>query len=82
MRLSLRIERGRIVAARFKAKGCVPAIACGSKLVELISGLEVARARELAREQLISDLGGLPEASTHASHLALDALKAALNNLG
>ena len=31
LRLSLRIENGTIAEARFRAKGCVPAIACGSK---------------------------------------------------
>jgi len=33
MRLSLRVVDGRVVDARFRAKGCVPAIACGSRLV-------------------------------------------------
>jgi len=78
MRLSLRVEDGHVTEARFRAKGCVPAIACGSRLVELLAGLELARVAEIQREQLISDLGGLPETSQHASHLAMDALKAAL----
>jgi nitrogen fixation NifU-like protein len=76
LRLSLRIAEGRVVEARFKAQGCVPAIACGSRLVEMIAGMEVERLAEIRREQLVSDLGGLPEASQHASYLAMDALKA------
>jgi NifU-like protein involved in Fe-S cluster formation len=81
MRLSLRVEQGRVIQARFKAKGCVPAIACGSRLVEMVSETDVSVLRELRREQLVSDLGGLPEASQHASYLAMDALRAALTNL-
>ena len=81
MRLALRVENGRVVEARFLAKGCVPSIACGSRLVELLSGMEIARAGEIRREQLVVDLGGLPEASQHASYLAMDALKAALVRL-
>ena len=81
MRLSLRVETGRVVAARFKAKGCVPAIACGSKLVEMVSGCDVSNLKGLRREQLVSDLGGLPEASQHASHLAMDALRSAIREL-
>jgi len=81
LRLSVRVEDGRVVEARFKAKGCVPSVACGSRLVELVSGMEVAEAKELRREQLVNDLGGLPEASQHASYLAIDALNAALSKL-
>ena len=81
LRLSLRVENGRVVEARFKAKGCVPAIACGSRLVEILSGMELARANDIRRERLVGDLGGLPEASQHASHLAIGALKAALRKL-
>jgi len=32
IRLSVKFEAGRISAIRFKAKGCVPAMACGSAL--------------------------------------------------
>jgi len=81
MRLSLRIESGRVVEARFKAKGCVPAIACGSKLVEIVAGLEVGRAAEIRREQLVASLGGLPQASQHASYLAFEALHEALRKM-
>jgi len=80
LRLCLQVENGRIVEARFRAKGCVPAIACGSLLTELLLGKTLAEARSLRREQLVGALGGLPPASTHASHLALDVLAAALKH--
>jgi nitrogen fixation protein NifU and related proteins len=79
MRLSLLIENGRVVEAKFRAKGCVPAIACGSRLVEMVRGMEIARVRELVRETLVEDLGGLPETSQHASYLAMEALGKALS---
>jgi nitrogen fixation NifU-like protein len=78
MRLSIRIEGGTIVAVAFRAQGCVPSIACGSRLTEILKGLTMAEARDLKREQLVKDLGGLPEASTHAGYLAMDALRAVL----
>ena len=81
MRLSIRVVDGRIAAARFRAKGCVPAIACGSKLAEMIVGLDLASARAIGREQLVEALGGLPEASQHASYVAMDALRAALGKV-
>src|SRR3954470_16378656 len=72
LRLSLRVEGGRIIDVRFRAKGCVSAIACGSKLAEKLLGQGIGDV-ELKREDLVSELGGLPEASEHASHLAIDA---------
>src|SRR5216684_7629012 len=81
LRLTLRFSSGRISEVRFKAKGCVPAIACGSALTELISGKTPDEARKLQREDVITAVGGLPQASTHAAQLALDALSAALNQL-
>jgi len=83
MQLSISIapDSGRISEVRFRAKGCVAAIACGSLLTELLQGITIAEARKLSRQELISKLGGLPAGSTHASHLAMDALSAVLAKL-
>jgi len=78
IRLSLKLENGRIAEIRFKAKGCVPAMACGSALTELAQGKTVTEARQLKRDVLIKAVGSLPNASTHAAQLALDALSVAL----
>ena len=81
MKLWLRVEGDRIVDVRFRAKGCVPAIACGSALTEMIAGRTINGARAVRRIELVLKLGGLPSASLHASHLAIDTLAAALNKL-
>lgn len=81
LRLTLKISSNRITQAAFKAKGCVPAIACGSALTELIVGKTLDEARALRREDLIAPLGSLPQASTHAAQLALDTLNAAIRYL-
>ena len=81
IRLGLKIQADRIDQIRFKAKGCVPALACGSALTELALGQTVVDARTLNRDDLIMAVGGLPQASTHAAQLALDALSAALNQI-
>lgn len=78
IRLSLKVSDGRITEIRFKAKGCVPAMACGSAVTELVQGKTVADVRLLRRDDLIKAVGSLPNASTHAAQLALDALSAAL----
>ena len=81
MRLSLKLREGRIEEARYRTKGCVTAIACGSRLTEMLQGRTLEEARALRREQLANDLGGLSPETTHASHLAMDALAAALTQL-
>lgn len=81
LRLTLRIADGRIAEIRFLAQGCVPAIACASLLTERLQGRTIVEARQLRREEIIEALGGLPQASTHASHLAIDTLAAVLQQL-
>jgi nitrogen fixation NifU-like protein len=81
LKLTARISRDRIVEIKFLAKGCVPAMACASALTEFLEGKTLAEASALKREDLVRDLGGLPEASTHASSLALEALTALLLNV-
>ncbi|MEP6643367.1 MAG: iron-sulfur cluster assembly scaffold protein [Acidobacteriaceae bacterium] len=79
LKLTMRIVEGRISEVRFLAKGCVPAIACGSAVTELSLGKTVTEAGKISREEIMAAVGGLPATSSHASHLALDALRAALS---
>ena len=81
LRLTLKISAGRVTQAQFKAKGCVAAIACGSALTELILEKTPNDAGKLRREEIVAAVGGLPQASTHAAQLAIDALSAALNQI-
>lgn len=80
IRLSGRFRDGRITEIRFKAKGCVPAMACGSALTEMALGKTADEARQLTREDLTRALGGVPQASGHAVQLALDTLSALLQH--
>ena len=81
LKLALKLSDGVITAARFKAKGCVPAMACASALTEMLVGRPVGQVRQLRREQLVKAVGGLPKESVHASHLAMDVLSAALKQI-
>ncbi len=81
LELTVKVVDGRIAEIRFKARGCVAAMACGSALTELVRGKKVNEARMLAREELLREVGGLPAASSHAGHLAMDALSAVMGKL-
>jgi nitrogen fixation NifU-like protein len=78
MKLSVRVENGRIIDARFKTRGCVTSIACGSMLTEMLHGKTLAEARTITYAQISDALENLPPATTHGAQLAIDALEALL----
>lgn len=81
MKLMLRMRQGTISEAKYQVRGCVASIACGSALTEAITGKSLAEAASISRESIVQALGGMPNESLHASHLAMDCLKAALKQL-
>jgi nitrogen fixation NifU-like protein len=81
MTLAIKMADGRISQIRFRTQGCVASVAAGSCLTEMVAGKSPSEATALRREQLLEKLGGLPSASAHASHLAMDALAQVLNKL-
>jgi len=81
LELSLRVSDGRIREVRFLAKGCVPAMACGSLITEMVAGKTVDEAKAIDRNAVLKGIGGLPPASGHAAQLAIDALRAVLQKL-
>jgi len=81
LELSAKLEAGMVVEIRFRAKGCVPAIACGSAITELAKGKSLDAAQRLNQHDLLRSVGGVPQASNHAAQLALDTLHALLRKL-
>lgn len=81
LQLSMKTNAAVITAVRFKAKGCVPAMACGSAITELIAGKSFTEAGALNAKDVVSAVDGLPPASGHAADLAIDALRAALQQV-
>ncbi len=81
MSLAVKLANGHIHEVRYRTRGCVASIAAGSCLTEMIQGKSLAEASTLQREHLLEALGGLPNASVHATHLAMDALAQVLKKL-
>jgi nitrogen fixation NifU-like protein len=81
MRLSVRLEDGRVAEARYKVRGCTASIAAGSALTEWLAGRSP---RELAafRAAVVDEaVGGLPAESKHAGALCADAVRSVLRSL-
>ena len=81
LELSVKTLAGKISEIRFRAKGCVPAMACGSLLTLLVRNKTLAEAKAIQKEAIVNEIGQLPEASGHAAQLAIDALRAVLQKL-
>jgi nitrogen fixation NifU-like protein len=81
LELAIRVIGGRIDAVRFLAKGCVPAMACGSLITEMIAGRTIQEASAISKEAVVKEIGGLPSASGHAAQLAVDAVRAVVKKV-
>lgn len=79
LKLTLKIAGERITAVRFKTYGCEAAIAASSLLTEMIGGKSLTEAESITAEMITTALGGLPKVKLHASALAEDGLKQALD---
>src|SRR5205085_11174640 len=62
LKLTLKVSGEQIVDIRFKARGCVPAMACGSALTSMGKGKTLAQAWGLQIDDLVRTVGGIPEA--------------------
>jgi nitrogen fixation NifU-like protein len=76
--LEILVMDGRIAEIAFKAKGCVPAMACASAVTELVRGKSISEAASLTKEDVRGAVEGVPPASGHALDLAVDAVQAVL----
>jgi len=81
IRLTIHVQGDRLVDAKVKANGCAPTIAAASVLTELIIGRDVRELGRLSRKDIANALGHLPPAKSHCTALAIEALRAAIDNV-
>lgn len=80
MGMWLQVHDERIAALTFWTDGCGPTIATGSVVTELAIGKTLAEAQQLTAEDVLTALGGLPEGHHHCAQLAVDTLRATLED--
>jgi len=78
--LKVNPEDLRIDDITFESYGCASNIATGSIITELAKGKTLDEARNISWKQASDALGGLPPIKTHCSVLAVDGLRAAIEN--
>jgi nitrogen fixation protein NifU and related proteins len=81
LRLSARVENGRIAEARFLTRGCTASIAASSALTEWMTGKTPAEAAAITAAAIEDAVGGLEPASKHAAVLCVDAARLLLRKL-
>jgi nitrogen fixation NifU-like protein len=78
LRLSVRMESGRVAEAGYKVRGCAASIAAGSALTVLLQGRDRFGMSTIMRETVENAVGGLSNESKHAAALCVDAVRAIL----
>jgi nitrogen fixation NifU-like protein len=78
MKITIKVEDGRIADVRFRTLGCAAAIATSSITTEIAKGKTIEEALEISRKQVAEMLGGLPPNKMHCSNLAADGLHEAI----
>ena len=73
-------ESHRITDIKFESYGCASNIATGSIITEMAKGKTLEEAKTITWKQASDALGGLPPIKTHCSVLAVDGLRAAIQN--
>ncbi|MBU0702898.1 MAG: iron-sulfur cluster assembly scaffold protein [Chloroflexi bacterium] len=73
-------ETQRITDIKFESYGCASNIATGSIITEMAKGKTLEEAKQITWKHASDELGGLPPIKTHCSVLAVDGLRAAIEN--
>lgn len=80
MEIYLKIRDNTICEAKFMTDGCGTTLACGSTITSLSKGKTIPGAMHMTSNDILNELGGLPEADVHCSVLAANTLKLAIRN--
>jgi nitrogen fixation protein NifU and related proteins len=81
LRLTARVENGRVKEARFLTRGCTASIAASSALTECLTGKSVDELPAVTAAMIEEAVGGLEPASKHAAVLCIDATRQLVREL-
>ena len=82
LRLAALFDGDKVIAARYRTRGCTASIAAGSALTAWMAGKTRAELRRLRAADIEGAVGGLQPESKHAAVLCVDGVKALLKGSG
>ncbi len=80
IRITLKVDNGKISAFKFLTQGCPGAISTSSIATELAIGKTLEEALKLTDNDVIHAAGGIPARKAHCSLLAIRGLHEAIQN--
>jgi nitrogen fixation NifU-like protein len=80
MLVVIKVKDNKIYDCKWKTYGCASAIASTSMMSEMIVGMSLKDAYHIKPEDIVGELGGLPDHKIHCSVLGDRALRAAIED--
>ena len=80
MQIHLKVDEDTITDSKFITDGRGPAVACGSVITEMVKGKTIEEAFGIEDKGILSILGRLPEEHMYSPVLAVNTLRAALED--
>lgn len=80
MTIYIKVDDDKITDISFQTFGCGAAIATSSMITEIAVGKTIDEALNITRNDVASELDGLPPIKMHCSNLAADGLRAAIED--
>jgi len=79
MKIYLKISDEDVVEdAKFQYLGCPGAASSGSAITRIVKGKTLEEAKRITEQDILKDLGGLPESKLHCPKLAVTTLEKAI----
>ncbi|MBU0744354.1 MAG: iron-sulfur cluster assembly scaffold protein [Gammaproteobacteria bacterium] len=80
MEFWLKMDKDNIVEATFTTDGCESSIICGSTAGYMVRGMSLEDAKTLSQQDVLSDIGYMPDHFKHCALLAVNTIKKAIEN--
>ncbi len=80
MTIYIKVKDDTIKEMRFKTLGCAAAIATSDMICEMAQGKKIEDALKITFQDLVDNLGSLPQTKVHCADLAQKGLKAAVED--
>ena len=78
LRVYIKVEDEKVTDVKYQIRGCPASIACASAMTELVMGKDLEDVMMITDEDIVNELGGLPEFKIHCSALAASGLHKAI----
>ncbi len=80
IKLYLKINKDKVIEdAKFQYLGCPASAACGSILTQIIKRKRLQEAKEITEDDVLKEMGGLPDVECHCAELAVTTLHKAIS---